>query len=84
MKIYNIANAERFLGRVLSLEGEAYSVKADGQRQDLKEMARFLISSGMADRLGVIRELDVKLENESDAMRLISYAMEMNRGEMIA
>ena len=84
MKIYNIANAEQFMGRVLNLKDEAYSVKADGQRQDLKEVARFLISSGMARQLGVIRELDVKVEDESDAMRLISYAMEMNCGEKIA
>ena len=78
MKLYNIPSAGKFLRKIANCQGEVRCVKPDGEITDLKAMARFLIQSGMADQLGGIREIDVRLEDQSDAILLMNFAAQMN------
>lgn len=84
MKIFNIPNAGCFLRKVMTCSGSARCVQADGASTDLKEMARFLIQSGMADRIGHIDEINLTLEDHADAIMLMNFAAEMNRAERVA
>ena len=78
MKLYDIPSAGRFLRKIAGCKGEVRCAKPDGEITDLKSMARFLIQSGMADQLGGIREIDVRLEDQSDAVMLMKFAAQMN------
>ena len=78
MKLYNIPSAGKFLRKIAACKGEARCVQPDGKVTDLKAMSQFLIRSGMADQLDGIREIDVRLEDQSDAVMLMRYAAQMN------
>ena len=78
MKLYNISSAGTFLSKVVNCTGGAWYVRPDGERADLKEMARFLIRTGMADQLDGIREIDLRLDNSADTVMLMNYAAQMN------
>jgi len=84
MKLYNISSPEKFLRKVLSCTGRAYCVQSGGQPTDLKELARFLINSGMANQLDGIREIDLRLENQDDAVMLMDFAAQMNCHNRVA
>lgn len=84
MKLFNIPNAERFLRKVMACSGSARFIEADGKVSDLKAMAQSLIQSGMASRIGGIDEIDLSLEDHADAIMLMNYAAEMNRGGQAA
>ena len=81
MKLYNISNAGEFLTRVLDCKGMVYAVESDGRAQDLKELAQYLISSGMAGKIEGIREIDLAVEKPVDRTLLLNYVagMKLNR-----
>lgn len=81
MKLYNISNAGEFLNRVLECKGMVYAVEPDGKAQDLKELAQYLIGSGMADKIDGFREIDLAVEKPVDRTLLLNYVagMKLNR-----
>ena len=62
-------------------KGMVYAVEADGKAQDLKELVRYLISSGLADKIDSIHEIDLAVEKPVDRTLLLNYVagMKLNR-----
>ena len=81
MKLYTISNAEEFLTRVLDCKGMVYAIEADGKAQDLKALAQYLISTGMAGKIDGFREIDLVFEKSVDRTLLLNYVagMKLNR-----
>lgn len=81
MKLYSISNAGEFLNRVLDCKGMVYAVEPDGEAQDLKLLAQYLINSNMADRIDGFREIDLVVEKPADRVLLLNYVagMKLNR-----
>ena len=84
MKLFAISNTEKFLNRVLSCSGTVYSVSAEGEKTDLKAMARYLVRSGMAERTNGIQEINLVFEHKDDALKLRRFAAEMRRDTQVA
>lgn len=51
------------------------------KRRTLKELARYLISSGLADKIDGIHEIDLAVEKPVDRTLLLNYVegMKLNR-----
>lgn len=84
MKLFAISNTEKFLNKVLACSGMVYSVSANGEKTDLKAMARSLVRSGMAERMNGIKEIDLVFEHKDDAVKLLRFAAEMIRDTKVA
>ena len=78
MKLYNIPNARRFMEKILECTGRIYKREADGSAQDMREMAQYLINSGMADQITGIQEIDLVIESVDDMVILLNYAAGMH------
>ena len=66
MKLYNIPSARRFMEKILECTGRIYKREADGSAQDMRELAQYLINSGMADQITGIQEIDLVIESVDD------------------
>ena len=77
MKLYNISDARHFFERVLTCNGTVYVTTPDGETQNLKNVAQYMISSGIANTLNGIREINVTAEMPSDGTSLLSYVANM-------
>ena len=55
--------------------------KPMAERRTLKELARYLISSGLADKIDGIHEIDLAVEKPVDRTLLLNYVegMKLNR-----
>lgn len=84
MKLFAISNTETFLNKVLSCAGMVYSVSADGEKTDLKAMARYLERSGIAQKMNGIQEINLVFEHKDDAIKLLRFAAEMRRDTQVA
>ncbi len=77
MKLYNISNVRQFLDAVLECDGKVSMVNTDGEKQNLKDMAHYLINTGMADKVDRIPELSVEVDSTSDGATLLYFAAHM-------
>ena len=77
MKFFNISDVRAFFERVLRCQGRVGSIESDGSERDLKRIARDMLASGMADRIGLIRQIDLRIEKPADKGLLLNFAMEM-------
>lgn len=77
MKIYNINNVPAFLQRVRSCSGNVSLEDKNGNRQDLKALARQLeiIEPSLAG--AKLSELTVYFEKSEDCFRMTNYLAEM-------
>ena len=64
--------------KILECTGRIYKREADGSGRDMREMAQYLIDSGMADQITSIREIDLVIENVDDMVMLLNYAAGMH------
>ena len=78
MKLYNIPNARHFFERVLTCNGTVYVTASGGKTQNLKNIAQYMINSGIVNTLNGIREINVTAEMPSDGTKLLGYAASMN------
>ena len=77
MKIFRISNVRRFFEKVASCTGGVYATDADGNQQDYKALAEYLIQCGMAGSIASIPEVDLKVEKPSDVRMLLEYMVQM-------
>lgn len=81
MKIFNISNAQRFFETVLACEGNVYRISDGGMRQDLKRSAEYLLSSGMVNLVHGIDQMELCVEQTSDARKLMRLMTDMRSNE---
>ena len=74
MKLYNIANTEKFLDTVRACEGNIYSISPDGRKQDLKRYAEMTASFGwMGSQQNRLDEIEIVVEHLADSQRIMRY-----------
>ena len=78
MILYNISNTERFFERILTCQGNVYSVDSGKQPQDQKRTAEYLLSSGMARHMDGIDRINVRVEKPTDVASIMRFVAEMN------
>ena len=78
MILYNISNTERFFERILTCQGNVYSVDSDKQPQDLKRTAEYLLSSGMARHMDGIDRINRRVERPTAAASIMRLMAELN------
>ena len=74
MTFYNIKDVTSFMKRVSECQGGVFSQDTG---RDMRPMAEYLLSSGMAVHMNGIDELNVTVEKHEDAIRLMRYMSEM-------
>ena len=79
MTFFNISNAKRFFERILTCKGNVYSAENGKQAKDLKKTAEYFLSSGIAEHMGGIDRIDVRVEQPCDAANLMRYMAEASR-----
>lgn len=81
MKFFNISNVRSFFEEILACEGRVERIAEDGERQDLKRMAEYLISSGMLGYMRGIDCIELSAERAGDRQRLMRHMAEMRAYE---
>lgn len=76
MKLFNITDARTFFERVLQCQGWIGSIERDGSERDLKQIAREMLASGMVKHIGVIRRIDLRVEEPADKGLLLNFAVQ--------
>lgn len=77
VKFFNILNVHSFFEEILACEGRVERIAEGGERQDLKRMAEYLISSGMLSCMRGIDSIEVVAERACDRQRLMRHMREM-------
>lgn len=77
MKIFSISNIPVFMHRIRSCAGNVVFEDKNGNRQDLKALARQLESIESSLTGAKLDELTVFFEKEEDCCRMINYLVEM-------
>ncbi len=79
MKFYGILDSRAFFEQVQGCAGKVYRVDERGEKEDLKELAGYLMRSGLMDSFGAIPEINLALENAADFDRMLKYAFRLGR-----
>lgn len=79
MKFYGISDSRAFFEQIQRCAGRVYRVDERGEKEDLKEMAGYLMRHGMMDSFGAIPEINLALEDAADFDRMLKYALQMGR-----
>lgn len=77
MKLFGISNSKSFYEKILCCAGNVYREDGNGNRQDMKALAEYLIHAGVLDTMGPIPEIALSIDDPSDVVRMMNYALQI-------